>query len=102
MVLEGISRIMKEVPCMAYEKINVELIVFSEERDAVVAELNSAIDRIEKSHTIFGGAIETAPVEHSGTRRKTALRHTLDAGNTATAAVKLAAHKVADAYKKVI
>jgi hypothetical protein len=31
-----------------------------------------------------------------------ALRHTLDAGNAATSAVKLAAHKVADAYKKVI
>lgn len=87
---------------MAYEKINVEVIVFSEERDAVVAELNSAIDRIEESYTIFGGAIETVPVVHSGMRRKTALRHTLDAGNTATAAVKLAAHKVADAYKKVI
>lgn len=87
---------------MAYEKINVELIVFSDEKDAVVTGLNSALDRIEETHTIFGGAIETAPVEHSGTRRKTALRHTLDAGNTATAAVKLAAHKVADAYKRVI
>jgi hypothetical protein len=87
---------------MGYRKINVDLVVFSEEADAVVAELNSAIDSIEESHTIFGGGIETAPVEHSGTRRKSALRHTLDARDAATAAVKLAAHKVTDAYKKVI
>ena len=87
---------------MGYQKINVELIVFSEEADAVVADLNSAIDRLEETHTIFGGGIETTPVEHSGTRRKSALRHTLDAGNAATSAVKLAAQRVADAYKKVI
>jgi hypothetical protein len=87
---------------MGYQKINVELVVFSEEVEAVVAELNSAIDRMEETHTIFGGDIEAAPVEHSGTRRKSALRHTLHAGNVATSAVKLAANKVADAYKKVI
>jgi hypothetical protein len=87
---------------MGYQKINVELVVFSEEADAVIAELNSAIDRMEEAHTIFGGDIETAAVQHGGTRRKSALRHTLDAGNTATSAVKLAAQKVADAYKKVI
>ena len=87
---------------MGYQKINVELIVFSEEADALIAELNSAIDRLEETHTIFGGGIETTPVEHSGTRRKSALRHTLDAGNAATSAVKLAAQKVADAYRKVI
>jgi hypothetical protein len=87
---------------MGYEKINVDLIVFSEERDAVVAELNSAIDRIEESYTVFGGAIETVPVEHSGARRKSALRHTLQAGSTASAAVRLAAQKVAGAYKRVI
>jgi hypothetical protein len=87
---------------MKYQKIDLELIVFSEECDAVVAELNSAIDRLEETHTIFGGRIETFPIEHSGARRKSALRHVLDAGDTATSAVKLAAQKVADAYKKVI
>ena len=87
---------------MGYQKINLELVVFSEEADAVVLELNSAIDRLEETYEIFGGAIETVPVTHSGTRRKSALRHTLDAGHTATSAIKLAAHKVADAYKKVI
>ena len=87
---------------MDYQKINVELVVFSEDADAVVSELNAAIDRLEVTHEIFGGSIETAPVTHSGTRRKSALRHTLDAGNTATSAVKLAAQKVTGAYKKII
>jgi hypothetical protein len=77
-------------------------VVFSEQADAVVAELNAAIDRLDETYTIFGGDIETAPVEHSGKRRKSALRHTVDAGNTATSAVRFAAHKVANAYKKVI
>ena len=87
---------------MGYQKINVELIVFSEEADAVVADLNSAIDRLEETHTIFGGEIDTVPVAHGGTRRKSALGHTLDAGNAVTSALKLAAQNVAHAYKKVI
>jgi hypothetical protein len=87
---------------MGYQKINVELVVFSEEADAVVSELNSAIDLLEKTYTIFGGGIERVPVEHSGTRRKSALRHTLAAGDTTTSVLKLAAQKVSDAYKKVI
>jgi len=87
---------------MVYKKISVELVVFSEDTDAVVSELNAAIDRLEETHEIFGGGIETAPVAHSGTRRKSALRHTLDAGNTAKSGIKLAAQKVSDAYKKVI
>ena len=87
---------------MKYQKIDLELIVFSEERDAVVAELNSAIDRLEETHTIFGGGVDTFPIEHSGARRKSAMKHVFDAGDTATSAVKLAAQKVADAYKKVV
>ena len=87
---------------MKYQKIDLELVVFSEESNAVVAELNSAIDRLEETHTIFGGGIDTYPIEHSGERRKSALRHVLGAKDTATSAVKLAAQKVADAYKKVI
>jgi hypothetical protein len=87
---------------MGYQKINVELILLDEEADPVVAELNSALDRLEETYTIFGGDIETVPVEYSGARRKSALRHTIDVGNTARSAVKSAAQKVADAYKKVI
>jgi hypothetical protein len=87
---------------MKYQKINIELVVFSEESDAVSAELNAALDRLEEKHTIFGGAIESAPVQQSGTRRKSALKHALDAGHTATSAIKLATEKAVGAYKKVI
>ncbi len=87
---------------MGYQKINIEMAVFSEDAEAVVAKLNLAIDRLEETHTIFGGEIDTVPVAHSGTRRKSALGHTLDAGNAVTSALKLAAQNVAHAYKKVI
>lgn len=87
---------------MVYRKISVELVVFADEADSVVAELNSAIDRLEKAHTIFGGDIEIATVKKSGTQRKSALMHTLAAGGAAVAAVKLAGDKVAGAYKRVI
>jgi 3-phosphoglycerate kinase len=87
---------------MEYRKINLELVVFADEADAVVAELNASIDRLEEAHAIFGGGIETAAVEKSGTRRKSALRHTLAAGGAAVAAVKMAGDKIAGAYRKVI
>lgn len=87
---------------MNYQKINIELIVLSEEADAVVVDLNTAIDKLENTHAIFGGGIEMRAVEHSGTRRKSALRHVLDAGGMATSAVKSAAQKAASAYKKVV
>ncbi|MGA7521255.1 MAG: hypothetical protein WBW84_02165 [Acidobacteriaceae bacterium] len=80
----------------------MELIVFADETDSVVAELNSALDRLEQTHTVFGGGIEVIAVEHSGTRRKSALMHTLAAADTAGAAIRLAGEKVAGAYRKVI
>lgn len=86
----------------AYKKINVELIVFADDADAIVAELNSALDRMEKEHTIFGGDIETADIEHSGTRRRSALVHTREAGETAVGAVRKASGTVASAFRKVI
>jgi hypothetical protein len=87
---------------MDYRKINVEIVVFADEADAVVAELNSAIDRLEDKYTIFGGDIEAVPVEKSGTRRKSALTHTLAAGDSAVAALKLAGDKIVGAYRKII
>ncbi|MFC5862153.1 hypothetical protein ACFPT7_07605 [Acidicapsa dinghuensis] len=87
---------------MDYRKINVEIVVFADEADAVVAELNSAIDRMEDAHTIFGGDIEAVPIEKSVARRKSALVHTLAAGDAVVAAVKLASDKIAGAYRRVI
>ena len=86
----------------AYKKINVELIVFADDADAVVAELNSAMDRMEEKHTIFGGDIETADVEHSGRRKRSALVHTREAGETAIGAVRKASGTVAKALREVI
>jgi aryl-alcohol dehydrogenase-like predicted oxidoreductase len=96
------GKIGKEVNRVGYQKISVELVVFSEEANAVAAELNSAIDLIEESHAIFGGEIETGPMEHCRARRTSALTHSLHAQNVATKAVKSAAQKVVNAYKKVI
>jgi hypothetical protein len=87
---------------MAYKRINVELIVFAEDVEAVVASLNAALDQMEERHTIFGGGIETADVEHRGTRRRSALMHTRAAGETAVVALKLAGEKVVGALREVI
>jgi hypothetical protein len=72
---------------MLYKKINVELIVVADEAEAVVAELNAAFDRLEETHTLFGGGIETVAVDHPGTRKRSALAHTIAAGETAVRAV---------------
>ena len=87
---------------MNYTKINLELIVIADETDAVVAELNASLDRLEERHTIFGGGIETIAVQHKGERRKSALRHTVAAGETAVAAMRLAGDKVAGAIRTII
>ena len=87
---------------MAYKKINLDLVVFAEESDAVIAELNGALDRIEEKHAIFGGGIEAVSVEHRGARRRSALMHTRAAGETAAGALKSATGKVAGAIKQII
>ena len=87
---------------MLYRKINMELIVIEDEAEAVTEELNAALDRLEEGHTIFGGEIETSPVEHPGTQKRSALKHTIAAGETAASAVKSAGEKVANAFRKVI
>jgi hypothetical protein len=85
-----------------YRKIEIELIVAEDEAEPVVSQLNAALDGLEAKYEIFGGGIETVAVEHKGTRRRTALKHTIDAGQTAVAAVRMAGGKVADAFRAVI
>ncbi len=87
---------------MLYRKINVELIVIEDEAEAVVEELNAVLDRLEEGHTIFGGDIETVAVEQPGTQKRSALKHTIAAGETAADAIKAAGEKVANAFRKVI
>jgi len=87
---------------MLYRKITMELIVVEEEAEALIEKLNTALDRLEQEHTIFGGDIETAAVEHPGTPKRSALTETKAASQTAASAIKAAGEKVADALKKVI
>lgn len=87
---------------MRYKKINVELIVVADEAEAVIGELNEALDLLEEKHTIFGGGIETVSFEHSGIRKRSALAHTLAAGETVAVALKTARQSVASALRAVI
>jgi hypothetical protein len=87
---------------MAYRQINMELIVFADDEEAVVKELNAALDQVEERHTIFGGGIESAAVEHRGTRKRTALMHTRAAGEKAAGAVRAAGERVVVALKEII
>jgi hypothetical protein len=54
---------------MLYKWIDVELIVIDDEAEAVVAELEAALDRLEEKHTLFGGGVTAVPFEHLGVRR---------------------------------
>ena len=87
---------------MLYKKIHVELIVVADEADAVIAELNTALDRLEQKHTLFGGEIETVAFEHPGPRKRSALAHTLAAGETAAVALRAARDSVTVALRVVI
>jgi hypothetical protein len=87
---------------MQYKKISVEVIVVADDADAVVAQLNAALDQLEDSHTLFGGGIETVAFEHSGKRRRSALGHTLAAGETVASALKTARDGMKVAFRAVI
>jgi hypothetical protein len=87
---------------MQYKKINVEVIVLADEAEAVVAGLNAALDQLEESHTLFGGGIETVAFEHSGKRRRSALGHTIAAGETVVGALKTARDGMKVAFRAVI
>jgi hypothetical protein len=87
---------------LLYKKINIDLIVPADEAEAVVAGLNASLDVLEEKHTLFGGRIEAVDVEHRGTRKGSALAHTLAAGETVASAVKIARGHVRSALRAVI
>jgi hypothetical protein len=87
---------------MQYKKINVELVVVADEADAVVAELNAALDRLEEKHTLFGGGFEAVAFKHRGKRKRSALAHTMVAGETVAVAVRTARESLAVAFRAVI
>jgi len=87
---------------MLYKKINIELIVVAVEAEAVFGELVGALDLLEKTHSVFGGGIETAAFEHSGMGKRSALAHTMIAGETVAIALRRAPQNVAAALRAVI
>jgi hypothetical protein len=87
---------------MLYKKINVKLIVVADEAEAVIGELNGALDLLEEKHTVFGGGIEAVAFEHSGIRKRSALAHTMAAGETVAVALRTARQNVAAAFRAVI
>ena len=87
---------------MLYKKIGVGLIVVADEAEAVVAELNAALDRLEETHTLFGGGIEVVAFEHPGKRRRSALAHTIAARGTVVSALKTARNGITIALRAVV
>jgi uncharacterized protein YkwD len=87
---------------MQYKKITVEVIVVADEAEAVIAQLNAALDHIDENHTLFGGDIEAVAFEHSGKRRRSALGHTIAAGGTVADALKTAGNGLKTALRAVI
>jgi hemin uptake protein HemP len=87
---------------MLYKKINIDLIVPADEAEEVVAGLNTALDQLEERHTLFGGQIEAVAIEHRGARKRSALSHTLAAGEKVTVAIKAARESVSSALRSVI
>ena len=87
---------------MLYKKINLEIIVPADEAYGVITELNTSLDGMEERFTLFGGGTETIIIEHSGSRRKSALLHTIAAGQTTVAALKMARERVTSALHLVI
>jgi hypothetical protein len=87
---------------MLYKKISLEVIVLADEAEAVVAGLNAALDGLEESHALFGGGIEAVAFEHPGKRRRSALAHTIAAGETVAGALKIARDGMKVALRAVI
>jgi hypothetical protein len=87
---------------MRYRKITLELVVAADEAQDVVAALNSTLDQLDEKHGLFGGEIATVAFEHRGTRRKSALDHTIAAGGSVTSALRTARKGVEVALRAVV
>jgi hypothetical protein len=87
---------------MRYKKITVELIVDADEADVVVNQLNGALDRLEEKHAIYGGDIEAVAFSHSGKQRRSALAHTLAAGETVAVALRSTRRHIGNAVRAVV
>ena len=87
---------------MRYKKISVELIVSADDADDFVNDLNGVLDQLDKSHILFGGEVATVTFNHPGKRRRSALAHTLAAGETVAVALRSTGKHIGDAVRAVI
>jgi hypothetical protein len=87
---------------MRYKKINLELIVPADEAQEVVAALNSTLNQLDETHSLFGGEIETVAFEHRGRGKKSALAHTMAAGESVAGALRTARESVTVALRAVV
>jgi hypothetical protein len=68
----------------------------------VITELNATLNRLEERHALLGGAIEAAPVEHSETRKRSALMDTRAGGATAAGGSGPRVKRMAGAIRVII
>jgi molybdopterin converting factor small subunit len=87
---------------MLYKKVTVEVVVPADEAEAIVAELNSSLDQLDEKYTLFGGEIEAIAFEGRATRRRSALAHTIAAGDSVVGALRTARASVAVALRAVV
>lgn len=85
-----------------YKKINIELVVAADDAQAVVTELNTALDRMDDRYTLFGGQFEAVPFEHRETRKRSALGHTIAAGESVADALRTTRKSIALAVREVV
>jgi hypothetical protein len=64
--------------------------------------LNASLDQLAETHAVFGGDIETVAFEHRGRQRKSALAHTLAAGESVASALRTAREGVEVALRAVV
>jgi hypothetical protein len=64
---------------MLHKTIHVELIVPADEAEEVVPALNSSLDHLDLNP--LSSAVRSGRFEHRGTRKKSALAHTIAAGS---------------------
>jgi len=79
-----------------------ELFVDSDVADVIVSQLNVVPDQLEETHTISSGDIETAIFNQLRKRRRSALGHTLAAGETVAGALKSTSKQIGNPVRAVI
>lgn len=87
---------------MRYKKIVVELVVAEDEADKIIGQLNATLDQLEENHDIFGGEVEAVFFDGPARRRRSALAHTVAAGETVATALRNTSRHVGNAVRAVI